>query len=108
METICELCSRAYVYDRKKGHRVTICNTCLVSTRCKRRDEKMYDYKGSSCSRCGYDKCKAALHFHHLDPSTKKFQISGNWGISWEKVKLELDKCIVVCANCHAEIHMEA
>lgn len=68
----------------------------------------MYDYKGSKCVRCGYDKCKSALHFHHLVPSTKDFQISGNWGLSWDKVKSELDKCILVCANCHAEIHMEA
>ena len=109
MEQTCKHCQRVYLYDRKKGHRKQACNTCLVDIRRKQRDNKMYDYKGGPCcSRCGYNKCKAALCFHHEDPSTKEFQISGNWGLSWEKTKLELDKCILVCANCHAEIHMES
>ncbi len=65
----------------------------------------MYEYKGAKCSLCGYDKCKSSLHFHHIDPSKKDFGISGNWGLSWKKMKIELDKCILVCANCHGEIH---
>lgn len=106
--TICKLCERDYLYDRTKGHRKDTCNTCLVNIRRKQRDEKIYAYKGTSCVRCGYNKCTGALCFHHLDPKEKDFQISGNWGLSWAKVKNELDKCILVCANCHAEIHMES
>ncbi len=53
---------------------------------------------------CGYNKCLAALQFHHLDPKKKDFRISGR-NITWEKIQPELDKTIMVCANCHTEIH---
>ena len=64
------------------------------------------EYKGGKCECCGYDKCVSALEFHHLDSSTKEFGI-GQKGYtrSWDKNKEELDKCILVCANCHIEIH---
>ena len=61
-------------------------------------------YKGNCCKNCGYSKCIDALEFHHIDPSEKEFSISG--GIkSWDRVKIELDKCVLVCSNCHREIH---
>lgn len=63
-------------------------------------------YKGGKCECCGYDKCKEALDFHHLNENLKSFNISDrNVSTNWEEVKLELDKCILVCANCHREIH---
>lgn len=67
--------------------------------------QKAIDYKGGQCQICGYDKYPGALELHHLDPSNKVFGI-GEQGHSrsWERVKLELDKCILVCANCHREI----
>jgi len=67
------------------------------------------DYKGSECEVCGYNKCIAALDFHHRDPTKKDFQLSNTrWNFSkkdWEKIKKEMDKCILVCSNCHREIH---
>jgi len=66
------------------------------------------EYKGGRCSVCGYDKCPAALEFHHMDPLKKDFGISSNGASrSFEKCKSEIDKCILVCSNCHAEIHHE-
>lgn len=64
-------------------------------------------YKGGQCYLCGYHKCIGALEFHHLDPTQKDFGISkrGGRGAFTDKVKVELDKCILVCANCHREIH---
>ena len=75
-----------------------------------RRREKVKDmaieYKGGSCQICGYDKCNRALEFHHLDPLEKDFGISSKgYTRSWNAIKEELDKCIMVCANCHREIH---
>mgnify|MGYP000647417744 CR=1 FL=1 len=66
------------------------------------------DYKGGKCEKCSYNKCIGALEFHHLNPEEKDFHL-GEKGhcTSWEKVKRELDKCILVCANCHREIHYE-
>lgn len=64
------------------------------------------DYKGNKCQCCGYDKCEAALEFHHLDPAQKDFNISDrDIKLNWDEIKNELDKCILVCSNCHKEIH---
>ncbi len=76
----------------------------------KKRREKIrqssIEYKGAKCCICGYDKCKNALEFHHLDSSQKDFGLSNKgYTRSWTKVKRELDKCVLVCANCHREIH---
>lgn len=62
------------------------------------------EYLGGSCQRCGYDKSVWSLHFHHLDPTEKDFNISGQ-SRSWEATKAELDKCVLLCGNCHAEEH---
>lgn len=70
----------------------------------KRTKIKLVEYKGGKCECCGYSKCIEALEFHHLDPSKKDFQISGT-SKSFEVLKKEADKCILVCANCHREIH---
>lgn len=70
----------------------------------KRTKQKLVDYKGGKCEICGYDKCIEALHFHHRNSDEKNFSISGR-SLSFEKLKTEVDKCILVCSNCHSEIH---
>lgn len=62
---------------------------------------------GGKCHRCGYDKCVRALTFHHPDED-KQFQLSQNWWLSWERLKVELEKCTLLCTNCHHEVHCEA
>jgi transcription elongation factor Elf1 len=61
------------------------------------------------CRRCGYDKAANALEYHHIDPSEKDSTVSrliaGNWGL--ETIKKEIRKCVVLCANCHREVHEE-
>lgn len=66
------------------------------------------EYKGGKCVQCGYDKCPSAMIFHHVDPNEKDYGLSES-GISrsFEKSKTELDKCILLCSNCHAELHYE-
>lgn len=66
------------------------------------------EYKGGKCEKCGYDKCPGAMIFHHPDPNQKDFGISagGNYR-NLEKIKPELDKCILLCCRCHAEVHYE-
>ena len=63
------------------------------------------EYKGGKCQICGYSKCVGALELHHVNPKEKSFGI-GEKGYtrSWEKVRLELDKCVLLCANCHREV----
>lgn len=63
-------------------------------------------YKGGSCQCCNYNRYVGALEFHHLNPDEKDFGIaSRGYTRSWERNKAELDKCVLVCANCHREIH---
>jgi hypothetical protein len=106
----CLECGRTYVYSkelRKKGYRTKLCNSCSIRTWRKRRKLKCIEYMGGSCEKCGYDKSPAALEFHHRDPNTKDFGMSEGENRSWDKTMVELDKCIMVCANCHREIHEE-
>lgn len=95
-----------FVLEGRGYFRCTKCRTYQVS---KRRDQlklKAIEYKGGKCERCEYSKCIAALEFHHLNPKEKDFAISTSGHTrSWEKIKVELDKCILVCCRCHREIH---
>ena len=62
-------------------------------------------YKGGHCINCGYSKYYGALEFHHRNPDEKEVDWAKLRLTSWEKIKLELDKCDLLCANCHREIH---
>lgn len=72
----------------------------------RRKKKKAIEYAGGKCSICGYDRCQAALEFHHPDPKGKEADPSQSvylW--SWKRAKIEIDKCLLVCSNCHREIH---
>lgn len=80
--------------------------TQAVAKRRKKIREMAVEYKGGKCNLCGYDKCIQALEFHHINNDGKDFGISAKgYTRSWQRVKKELDKCILVCANCHRELH---
>lgn len=102
-DCICSDCGRQYVYKRE-GHTKTTCNSCLTKKRRVNGETKAYIYKGSECAWCGYNNCLQALHFHHIDPATKAFNISGNTQRKWEVLKLELDKCVLLCSIHHTEL----
>lgn len=68
------------------------------------RKEQYIAYKGGSCERCGYSKSLTALEFHHTDPEGKDFGLSTR-ALPWGKAKAELDKCLLLCSNCHREEH---
>ena len=73
----------------------------------KRTKQRMINSMGGKCCLCGYNKSNWALDFHHLNPTEKEFSFGGLRASckSWEKITNELKKCILVCANCHREIH---
>lgn len=75
--------------------------------RLRRRHLKMLAtvHFGGKCELCGYSRSLRALSFHHKDPSLKEFTISQVTSRSWESIKAELDKCVMLCANCHQEQH---
>jgi hypothetical protein len=80
-------------------------NKYFVDKRRKKIKQMAIEYKGGKCICCDYSGCAAAMDFHHLDPSQKEFGIAASGHCrAWERVKVELDKCILVCKVCHAEI----
>lgn len=67
---------------------------------------KLIEYKGGKCQKCGFDKPIPRVYdFHHRDPKTKEFTISGQKTVGFEKLKKEVNKCDMLCRNCHAEVH---
>ena len=85
------------------------CKKCSVEA-VQRRREKLkllaVEYKGGKCEVCGYKKGVNALEFHHIEKKKKEFGVGENgYTRSIEAIKKELDKCILVCSNCHREIH---
>jgi Helix-turn-helix domain len=85
--------------------RCTRCRSEQVAARRRRVKRQLVDEAGGRCVLCGYDKCVAALQFHHVDPDAKSFAIS-RAGITraLSKAREEATKCALLCANCHAEV----
>ena len=73
--------------------------------RWRRRKQDAITYKGGKCFICGYKNCPDVLEFHHLDPSCKDVDWKKLRLRSWSSITSELDKCILLCANCHREEH---
>ena len=68
--------------------------------------QKAIAYGGGKCEICGYSRCPEALEFHHKEVSSKDFGIPAKgYTRSWARVIEEIEKCVLVCANCHREIH---
>jgi len=77
-----------------------------------KRKQKLVDYKGGCCIICGYDSCLKALDFHHVKKEEKSFSISvmiggrqGGFAYNEEEAKKEIDKTVLLCTRCHAEVH---
>lgn len=91
VDSVCKVCRKLNGHELRKKFKLA----CLA-------------YKQTaSCELCGYNKSYKALDFHHLDPNKKEFHMAEYSATRLEltdKVKKELDKCQVVCANCHREL----
>lgn len=99
-----------YYFKGKKsdGKLASECKACFNKRMMVRYEERaafIVGLKGGKCRLCGYDKCIAALEFHHTDPTQKEFQISKRWSMTDERIKSEIDKCVLLCSNCHRETH---
>jgi 5-methylcytosine-specific restriction endonuclease McrA len=89
------------------GYRCARCRSEAVSRRRRRVKAILVEEGGGRCAVCGYDRCAAALEFHHLVPAEKSFSLSHR-GVarSLEKARAEASKCVLLCANCHAEVEV--
>jgi hypothetical protein len=120
VEKVCSTCKESKPLSEYRKERISVTGRQLYSSCCKKCKsdysiwytrkckQDMVDYKGGVCERCGYDDCLTALDFHHLDPTEKDFSLKERTARKvTDEVKRELDKCILVCATCHREIHEE-
>ena len=90
----------------KHGHvRCLPCRVESVTRRRRRVKEILVAEAGGRCAACGYDRYLGALQFHHVDPATKSFSVA-QMGLtrSLARTREEARKCVLLCANCHAEI----
>lgn len=108
---ICVKCGKTFTI-KDQGYNRRYCYECIPqipkSGAENRKIIKKWalEYKGKKCCICGYDKCTEALDFHHINPEEKDFILSDrNLILDWNEIKKELDKCVLVCSNCHREIH---
>jgi transposase len=88
-------------------YRCIRCRSARVSEWRRRLKRTLVAEAGGRCQACGYDACPAALQFHHLDPTTKSFVISRQ-GVARNiaEARTEAQKCVLLCANCHAEVEV--
>ena len=105
MDCICEECGREYTYARRLGCTRKRCNSCHSKHRRFKIKKIAAECMGNKCYNCGYDECLGALDFHHVNEKNKDFSISGASDRSWVKLKKELSKCVLLCANCHRRVH---
>jgi transposase len=90
---------------RDGGYKCSKCRAEAVSRHRRKVKRALVAEAGGKCSVCGYSRCIAALEFHHLVPSEKSFSLSRR-GVarSLERARAEASKCVLLCANCHAEV----
>lgn len=111
-DKVCPMCNKKLPLDdfyKRTGRKdlLSCCKKCFNKLRVnnlKKIKILMVEYKGGKCEICGYNKCLGALEFHHLDPSQKDYQ-PARMGKFDEISKKELDKCQLLCSNCHRETH---
>ena len=96
-----------FVIENSGRARCRRCRMERVAVWRRRAKRRLITAAGGRCLLCGYDRCMAALQFHHLDPARKSFALSSN-GVtrSLAELREEAAKCIVLCANCHAEVEV--
>jgi DNA-binding CsgD family transcriptional regulator len=91
---------------REEGcYRCAVCRSEAVTRRRRLVKATLVEEAGGRCVICGYDRCIAALHFHHADPGAKSFALSKS-GVtrSLAAARAEAGKCVLLCSNCHAEV----
>ena len=99
--TSCKLCKNTIKDNERNRSRCSSCNTRIRRYRAKTAAVK---YKGGCCIKCGWTGPVAAFDFHHNN-SDKEFNIGSAANKSWNVIKKEIDKCELLCSNCHKIEH---
>jgi hypothetical protein len=97
-----------FALEGRGYYRCKRCRTEQIVRHRRRVKATLVQEAGGQCALCGYDRTLAALEFHHLDPSTKRIEVSRSVGLSMDAIRDEARKCILLCSNCHAEVEAGA
>jgi hypothetical protein len=97
----CKLCHKKFKDYQSKGR--TRCGACNTKIRRFRAKAAAIELLGGKCTKCGWNGNQAALQFHHL--RGKDFMIGSVANKSWDSIKAEVQKCVLLCANCHMIEH---
>lgn len=94
-----------FILEGRGQYRCRKCRSESVSKRRRKVKEQLVEYFGGACQSCGYHKCLAAMEFHHPD-GDKEFGVAAKGvTISYERLKAEASKCVLLCCRCHREVH---
>lgn len=100
---ICKLCNNEFKDYQSRGR--VRCGSCNTKIRRFRAKAAAVELLGGKCERCGWSGNQAALQFHHKKSAGKEFMIGNVANKSWDSIKMEMKKCILLCANCHMIEH---
>lgn len=102
----CELCDNNIPVKFRKKER-KYCGTCTTAIRRYKIKLKALTYLGGKCVECEYDENISCLDFHHINPNDKVHNLGANIITTkkWVEIERELNKCIILCANCHRKKH---
>lgn len=103
----CKACHKEYVkrhYKNNKNDYIQRSKTSSQLYRKRNSDFLKEIKKKSKCENCG-ENHPATLDFHHIDDSTKDFSLSRNQGKSLKELQTEIEKCKILCSNCHRKLH---
>jgi len=107
-ESVVRACARHGLTEFKRrssgGHRCLKCRSEAVTRRRRKVKRILVEEAGGACTVCGYDRCIAALEFHHVRPADKQFALSLRSARSIASSRAEAEKCVLLCANCHSEV----
>ena len=102
VDSTCAVCNRVF----KAGSSRQLCNSCVVTIKGVRNKMLSISYLGGECKACGFRGDPSGFDFHHRDSGEKEFLLSGKFGsTSWKRLKVELDKCDLLCSLCHRIVH---
>ncbi len=94
-----------FCLDGRGHYRCKRCRSAAVARRRRKVKAILVHEAGGACCICGYDRNMRALHFHHVDPSRKRHAMNAKGvAIALEKLRVEAQKCVLLCSNCHAEV----
>lgn len=104
LQSFCKVCAREFFrsgYTERYGEksrarmRLRIASSILL----------IQEYKATQKCLCCKESDPVCLEFHHIDPNEKEFGIANGLGNNWDKILKEIEKCVVLCSNCHKKVH---